>query len=110
MSEKLERLPRCCEQHSDWQVLTEHLGRDFPTVSGEQVLRNVLDAQTVTQRFKLDESEAIEIAELIVRYRLLLSTGQLADVARTDPQTHHVNGAAAALNTPPSRADVSLDA
>lgn len=94
MTEKIERLPRCCSHHNDWRVLAEHLGRDFPTVAGEQVLRDVLDAQAVTTRFALDAREALDIGELIVRYRLLLSTNQIADVARTDPQNHRVGNAA----------------
>jgi hypothetical protein len=59
-------------------------------VSEERVLRNVLDAQAVTERFDLTESEALDVGELIVRYRLLVSTGEIPDVARTDPQTHQV--------------------
>lgn len=90
MTERLERLPRCCPQHSDWQELAEHLCRDFPAVAGEQVLRNLLDARSVTARFDLPQAEALDVGELIVRYRLLVSIGEIPDVARTDPQTHHV--------------------
>jgi hypothetical protein len=90
MTEKLERIQRCCPEHADWQVLTEHLCRDFPSVSRDQVLRNVLDVQAVTERFDLDMREALDVGGLIVRYRLMLSTGEIADVARTDPQTHHM--------------------
>ncbi|HVV76434.1 MAG TPA: hypothetical protein VHC43_10390 [Mycobacteriales bacterium] len=95
MTDKLARIARCCPEHSDWQVLAEHLCRDFSSVTREQVLRNVLDAQAVTERFNLAPREALDIGELIVRYRLLLSTGKVPDVARTDPQTHHVGGAPA---------------
>jgi hypothetical protein len=92
MTDKIERLPRCCAQHDDWQQLAEHLCRDFPSLASEQVLRNVLDAQVTTARFDLPPTEALDVGELIVRYRLLMATGQIADVARTDPQTHHVVG------------------
>jgi|SRR6185312_17122699 len=93
MSEKLVRLPRCCAEHDNWQVLAEHLCRDFPQIATDQVLRNLLDVQAVAGRFDLNAPEALDIAELIVRYRLMLSTGQIPDVARTDPQTHHMGGA-----------------
>lgn len=94
MTEKLERLPRCCAEHHDWQTLAEHLSRDFSTVASDQVLRNVLDVQAVAQRFDLDEREALDVGELIIRYRLMLATGRIPDVARTDPQTHHMREAA----------------
>ncbi|MGN6474491.1 MAG: hypothetical protein ACTHK4_12700 [Mycobacteriales bacterium] len=93
MTDKLERLPRCCAQHDSWQVLAEHLCIDFPAVSSDQVLRNILDVQAVSQRFDLDDREALDIGELVVRYRLMVATGQIPDVARTDPQTHHMGGA-----------------
>jgi hypothetical protein len=101
MTEKLERLPRCCARHTDWPTLVAHLCQDFPAVESEQVLRNVVDARNVAERFNLDLTEALDVGELIVRYRLMLSTGQIPDVARTDPQTHHVGGAAAALDEAP---------
>lgn len=96
MTERLERILRCCSHHDSWQVLAEHLCRDFPTVSNDRILRNILDVQTVTERFDLDAREALEVGELIIRYRLLLSTGAIPDVARTDPQTHHMGGASEA--------------
>jgi hypothetical protein len=108
MTDKLERLPRCCAEHADWAQLAEHLCRDFPMVLSEQVLRNVVDAQTVTARFDLKDSDALEVGELIVRYRLLVSTGQVPDVARTDPQTHHVGGSAAGLDETTAEGDTSL--
>jgi hypothetical protein len=70
------------------------------------VLRNVLDAQAVSERFDLTESEALDVGELIVRYRLLVSTGEIPDVARTDPQTHQV---ARADDADTSRVDEESD-
>lgn len=83
-------------------MLAEHLQRDFPTVSCELVLRNVLDARAVTERFDLGDKEALDIGELIARHRLLLTTGAIADVARTDPQTHHVAGRTGDLGEAPA--------
>jgi hypothetical protein len=90
----IERLPRCCLQHSDWQTLAEHLRRDFPTVESEQVLRSLIEAQRVTRRFNLEEPDALDVGELMVRHRLMLTAGLLADVARTDPQKHATSAAA----------------
>ncbi|HVY10108.1 MAG TPA: hypothetical protein VHB18_08185 [Mycobacteriales bacterium] len=94
MTATLQPLPRCCPSHDDWQTLTDHLCRDFPTVDAEVVLRAVLEAQGVTHSFNVAD-DPIGTVELMVRYRLLLSTGEIADAARTDPQTHHVSTSAA---------------
>lgn len=106
MAQRLERLPRCCPQHGDWQQLADHLCRDFPQVAGERVLSTVRNAQDVTRRFALDERDALDVGELIVRYRLLVGTGEIPDVARTDPQTHRVGDAQPADE---ERADVQSD-
>ncbi|HVT21296.1 MAG TPA: hypothetical protein VHE57_07915 [Mycobacteriales bacterium] len=92
MTDRIGKLPRCCPKHDDWPTLVEHLRRDFPGIEEEQLLRSVLEAQRVTDSFDVHDDEALEVAELMVRYRLLLSTGEIPDVARTDPQTHHVGG------------------
>ncbi|HEX3900736.1 MAG TPA: hypothetical protein VHW74_16410 [Mycobacteriales bacterium] len=94
-TDAIKRLPRCCLQHSDWQTLAEHLRRDFPTLESEQVLRSLVEAQRVTRRFNLEESDALDVGELMVRHRLMLTTGLLPDAARTDPQTHAAPVAAA---------------
>lgn len=107
MTEQLEPIERCCSQHADWQILTDHLCRDFPDVGAEQVMRNVLDVRSVTNRFGLAQTEALDVGGLIVRYRLLVTTGAIPDVARTDPQTHHVGGSPD-LTADPAERDTSL--
>ena len=91
MNEKLLPLPRCCDGHADWNCLAEHLCRDFPHVPQEDVLRDLVDARMVTERFAMPPDEALEAGELLVRYRLMLRIGEIPDVARTDPQNHRPN-------------------
>lgn len=52
-----------------------------------------MEAQSVIATFDIDSAAGLEIGELMVRYRLMLTTGQITDAARTDPQTHHVGAA-----------------
>lgn len=88
MNEPVERVTRCCERHPDWTTLGDHLCADFPAVLPGQVVRDLHEARSVTEAFGLNEPEALEVSELIVRYRLLLLTGEVADGARLDPQIH----------------------
>jgi hypothetical protein len=83
-----ERLPRCCEQHTDWPTLAEHLTVAFSQLSEGDIRAELAEARSVIQRFSLEEIDAIEVAELIVRHQLMLRTGEVPDVARLDPETH----------------------
>jgi hypothetical protein len=88
MSVQLEKLPRCCPRHDDWVTLGEHLAADFVGVAVGDLLHDLIDARVTTERLGLDQGEALDIAELMVRHKLMLATGQLPDVARLDPQNH----------------------
>lgn len=88
MTDTLSPLPRCCPKHADWRVLSEHLCADFPQVAQRQVVRDLVEARRITQTFGLDGVDALDIAELIVRYRALMASGEVDDVARLDPQPH----------------------
>lgn len=94
MNGTVQPLPRCCSRHGDWKTLADHLCRDFPSVPAREIVRGLLEAQSVAERFQLDEDDALDNGELMVRYRLMLTTGELVDAARTDPQTHVMSGAA----------------
>lgn len=88
MSVQLEKLPRCCPRHDDWVTLGEHLATDFPAVTVGALLHDLVDARVTTERLGLEPAEALDIAELMVRHKLMLATGQLPDGARLDPQNH----------------------
>ncbi|HVW80150.1 MAG TPA: hypothetical protein VHB69_04330 [Mycobacteriales bacterium] len=87
-------MERCCPKHADWRVLADHLLSDFATEPAERVLRYLLDARVLTERMALTDEDALETAELMARYTLMVGLGMLADSARTDPQTHRMNPAA----------------
>jgi hypothetical protein len=76
--------PRCCESHSDWTVLAEHLIRSFPQIEAGEVLDILLRTQRAEDAFGLPELERLETAETVARYQLMQLTGEIADVARLD--------------------------
>lgn len=81
-------MPRCCDTHCDWTELAEHLIDRFPEVPAAAVIRQVTLAKTAVDNFGLPLRDQLETGEVIARHGLLLSTGQLADAARLDPETH----------------------
>jgi hypothetical protein len=83
-----QRLPRCCPSHRDWVTLRDHLVRQFPTVSDQQVDDEIDRARAAVEMFDLTGFERVPTAELIVRHNLMLLTGQVTDSVRLDPETH----------------------
>ena len=81
-------LRRCCPQHDDWQTLARHLIADVPGVTEQDVLRELASAKAAVESFGLSDSEQMDIAELTARHQLLLLTGDVADIARLDPERH----------------------
>ncbi len=84
----LDRLPRCCDTHSDWPTLAEHLVRDFTQIDSGDVLRELHQARQAAEVTQLTSTEALFIAELIARHQLMLLGGQVVDAARLDPERH----------------------
>ena len=80
-------LPRCGAHHDDWPTMAQHLLDDFPECSIVDVVRELRDAKTAVDDVELD-NDALDIAELIVRHRLMVQAGRLPDVARLDPERH----------------------
>jgi len=64
-------LPRCCAIHADWPTLAEHLLRDFPTATISQVVQQLRRARTEVDRAGLEGSDALLVAELVIRRRLI---------------------------------------
>ena len=83
-----ERLPRCCARHADWPTLTQHLVEEFPEIGIGDLVREVRRAKDAVDAVGMEPGEALEIGELIVRHQLLMRTGQVAEVARLDPERH----------------------
>jgi hypothetical protein len=81
-------LRRCCDRHDDWVVLRRHLIRDFSDVDSFTIDIELVEARHAVVWAGLDDADAFRVAELIVRNRVLIMTGQLPDDARLDPECH----------------------
>jgi hypothetical protein len=85
--DRFQPIPRCCEAHTDWETLARHLVDSFPQASLRDVAQELRVAKDVIELCDLGD-DALQVAELIARHRLMLSTGAIDDVARLDPQSH----------------------
>jgi hypothetical protein len=93
---ELAPLPRCCGTHRDWETLLSHLTDDFDELPANDVLRELARARQAVRIVTLDSGDALQVAELIARHQLMLSTGRIGDVARLDPEVHRRHVAARA--------------
>jgi hypothetical protein len=64
-------IPRCCAVHPDWPTLAQHLLNDFPTATISQVVQEMRTARDQVDPIGLAAADALLIAELKVRHRLL---------------------------------------
>jgi hypothetical protein len=64
-------LPRCCAIHADWPTLAEHLLKDFPRATISQVVRELRQARAEVDRAGMEGSDALLVAELVIRRRLI---------------------------------------
>ena len=87
-AKEMETLPRCCPRHDNWVILTRHIARGFTEVASEEIVSQVQRALQAVGLFELPPSDALEMAELVVRSQLSLLTGRVDDAARLDPQSH----------------------
>jgi hypothetical protein len=87
-TQSLEPLPRCCDKHSDWQELAEHLVLDFTEVEAADVVRELARAKDGVMAFGLSVEEELEMGELMARHQLSMLAGRIADIARLDPERH----------------------
>ena len=86
-SDHVEPVDRCCQNHDTWTTLSHHLVTEFSELTDRDVIREIYRAREAVELAALEE-DAIFIAELIARYQLLMSAGQLPDAARLDPERH----------------------
>lgn len=85
---EIERIPRCCDSHSDWRVLAQHLVDDFTELAAGDVVRELGRAKAAVESFQLDEADQVGVAELMTRHQLMLLSGRIPDIARLDPESH----------------------
>lgn len=78
---------RCCPEHRDWPTLAMHVATAFPDVPVGQIARELHVARQAVTTFDLG-GEALQVAELIARHRLMVAAGLRDDEARLDPQPH----------------------
>jgi hypothetical protein len=70
-------IPRCCATHSNWESLARHLIADFTDVPTHAIIDELSQAKRASELFELANQDALDCAELIVRNRVLIATGQL---------------------------------
>lgn len=80
-------IPRCCASHQDWPTLAQHVCDSFPRLSTAAIARELRVAREAVAICQLGE-DALRIAELIARHRLMIAAGQIAEDAKLDPQRH----------------------
>lgn len=90
--EALEPIARCCAQHAGTDELIDHLVDDFPALSAVEITAEVAAAQRATKMLALPVEDAMDVIEVIVRYRLSVTDGRISDSAHLDPQTHPRRG------------------
>jgi hypothetical protein len=69
-------IQRCCSTHGDWESLARHLIADFSEVPTAAIINELSRAKRASELFELGNQDALDGAELIVRYRVLVATGR----------------------------------
>jgi hypothetical protein len=80
--------PRCCESHTSWTDLVQHLITGFPQVEPAEVVDIVARARRAEEEFGLPDEERLATAELIARHQLIQLTAQGTPSPRLDPESH----------------------
>ena len=70
-------MQRCCKTHDDWSSLARHLLVEFRDVPARAIFDELLQARQGGDVFVLTTADALECAELIVRYRVLTAIGRM---------------------------------
>ena len=73
----LPPLPRCCPVHRDWRTLARHLIADLHHVPSRAVVAELQQARHAATFFRLELADALDCAELIVRYRVGVVSGPM---------------------------------
>jgi hypothetical protein len=62
---------RCCPAHPDWKTLARHLLADFADVPTQEIFEGLRQAKHAGEFFDLAAADALDCAELMVRYHIL---------------------------------------
>jgi hypothetical protein len=77
----------CCDSHSDWPQLTQHLVESFPDVPLEEIVGIVARTRQAEEAFGLPDAQHLATGEIIVRHQLMQLMGVKGPVARLDPES-----------------------
>jgi hypothetical protein len=80
--------PRCCESHTSWTDLVQHLISGFPRIEPAEVVDIVARARRAEEEFGLPDGDRLETAEVIARHQLMQLTAQGTPSPRLDPESH----------------------
>lgn len=77
-------LRRCCPVHRDWGTLARHLVTDLDGVPSKAVAAELQQARHAAMLFRLELADALDCAEILVRYRVGVATGTAPGQARRE--------------------------
>jgi hypothetical protein len=80
--------PRCCDSHTSWNDLVQHLLAAFPQVDPGEVVDIVARARRAEEEFGLPDEQRLETAEVIARHQLIQLTALDTPAPRLDPEHH----------------------
>lgn len=95
-------ISRCEHEHVDWQTLVDHVSSDFSRLPARQVIQDIEFALQAVRVANLNV-DMLVIAELIMRHRLLVRAGEIAEDARLDPEPHLRRRSTTSQQREPSR-------
>jgi hypothetical protein len=61
----------CCDSHTDWPQLTQHLVEGFPDVPLEEIVGIVNRTRQAEEAFGLPDAHRLATGEIIVRHQLM---------------------------------------
>jgi hypothetical protein len=80
--------PHTIRDDLSWAALCDQLVAEFSGLSEQDVIGEVARARLATELFGLSVSEQLATAGTIARNNLALLAGEVADLARLDPERH----------------------
>jgi hypothetical protein len=80
--------PRCCDSHTSWTDLVQHLVAAYPQVDPAEVVDVVARARRAEEEFGLPDDQRLETAEVIARHQLIQLTALDTPARRLHPEHH----------------------
>jgi hypothetical protein len=80
-------LVSCCEHHTDWPTLAQHIVDDFAEVPVGDVATELRCAREAVESFRLDD-DPLGVVETIARHRLSQRAAAVALIAASGSEQH----------------------